>query len=264
MKKIPQDIIGDIAILKFPYSLKSAQKKKLANQFLKQHKNIATVLEKTGKFKGRLRKPETKFIAGKKKKETIHTESDAKFYLDIDETYFSPRLSHHRKTTCEQIAKKLKNNSKVLVMFAGISPWPIILAKTLKTKYPKKQVQIISNEINRKANLYAKKNIKLNKVEKYIFLVSGDAKKLPTKLNKNYKADIILMPRPNIKETFLKTALKLSKKSTTIYYHGFGTKEKVLEEIRRQVGKKATKIKITKAGEIGVRQWRWLAIFNIN
>ena len=263
MKKIPQDIIGDIAILKFPFNMSLKEKKKLGERFLKKRGNIKIVLEKTGKFKGRLRKLKTKFIAGDKKKETIHVESGCRFFLDVDETYFSSRLSAHRKNVCEEIAKKLKNGSKVLVMFAGVAPWPIILAKILKTKYPKKKVKIISNEINRKANKFAEKNIGLNKVGEYVHVVGGDVKKLPEKLGRNYKADVILMPRPNLKETFLKTALKLSKSGTRIYYHGFGGKKEVLGEIKQEVGKKAGKIKAGKAGEVGVRRWRWLASFKV-
>ena len=269
MKKIPQDIVGDIAILKFPFDMKSAEKKKLGARFLKEHKNVETVLEKSGKFKGRLRKLETKFVVGVRKKETVHTESGCKFIFDVDETYFSPRLASHRKETCEEIAKKLKNNFRVLIMFAGVAPWAIILAKILKTKYPKKKVEIISNEINRKANKFGEKNIKLNKLEEYIKIVGGDAKKLPEKLSRKEKGfDVILMPRPNLKETFLRTALKLVGKGGRIYYHGFGSREGVLEEVRGGAGagaglKKVGRLKIRKAGEIGVGRFRWLVSFKV-
>lgn len=264
--KTPQDIIGNIAVLKFPKKTGWLKKKLTARKILKQNKNIKTVVEKTEKIKGRLRKPKTKHTAGKKTKQTIYKENNCIFKLNIDETYFSPRLSSHRKNICNQIAKKLKSNSKVLVMFAGIAPWAIVLAKILKTKYPKKKIKITSNEINKKANTYAKQNIRINKLEKYIKIISGDAKKLPEKLSKNYKADIIIMPRPNLKETFLKTALKLSKKGTEIYYHGFGKKQKVLDEIQTQLKKhkiKTSKIKIKKAGEIAPYEFRWLAVFKV-
>ena len=101
-QKIPQDVIGNIAILKFNKTIKQAQKKKIANKILKQNKNITTVLEKSQKIKGRLRKAKTKFLAGEKTKITIHNENNCKFLLNIDETYFSPRLSSHRKQTLEK------------------------------------------------------------------------------------------------------------------------------------------------------------------
>lgn len=71
------------------------------------------------------------------------------------------------------------------------------------------------------------------------------------------------MPRPNLKDTFLKTALKLSKKGTTIFYHGFGTKEEVLNEIRKDTKGKIGKVKIRKAGDIGPYVFRWQAIFKV-
>ena len=142
-------------------------------------------------------------------------------------------------------------------MFASISPYPIVIAK--KLKQAKKQAKIISNELNEKANIAGKKNIILNKLQNNITLVEGDAKKLPVKLKEKF--DIILMPRPNLEDTFLKTALKLSKKGTTIFYHGFGTKKEVLNEIKKST--KIEKISIRKAGDIGPYKYRWQAQFKI-
>jgi tRNA G37 N-methylase Trm5 len=144
-------------------------------------------------------------------------------------------------------------------MFAGISPYPIVIAKKLKEA--KKSATIYSNELNKQASISAKQNIALNKLQKSIILIPGDAKKLPSKLK--HKFDIILMPRPNLKETFLPSALKLSKKGTTIFYHGFGTKETVLQEIRKATKNKIGRIKIRKAGDIGPYLFRWQAQFKI-
>ena len=71
------------------------------------------------------------------------------------------------------------------------------------------------------------------------------------------------MPRPNLEDTFLPHALKLSKKGTTIFYHGFGTKEEVLSEIKKDTNGKMGKIKIRKAGDIGPYKFRWQAQFKI-
>ncbi len=258
--KIPCDIIGDIAILKFPFDMKAKEKEKIGKRFLKEHKNIKTILEKVERIKGRLRKAKMRFVVGDDKRETIHSENGCKFFLNVEETYFSSRLSNERKLIAEDIVKKVtKKKNKILVMFAGVAPFPIVIAKMLKKAG--KKAEIISNEINKKANKFAEKNIELNKVEEYVKIVSGDASKLPEKL-KNYKADFIVMPRPNLKKTFLDTALKLSKKGTRIYYYGFGNKEEVLNEIKNEIDKKI-KIKIRKAGEIAPYKCRWLASFSV-
>ena len=72
------------------------------------------------------------------------------------------------------------------------------------------------------------------------------------------------MPRPNLKETFLENTLKLAKKGTTIFYHGFGTKEEVLKEIKKDTKNKIGKINIRKAGDIGPFAFRWQAQFEVN
>ncbi len=264
MRKIPQDIIGDIAVLKFPLkgiNSWSFIKKLKAKQFLKQNPSVKTVLEKTEKFSGELRLQKTKFLAGINKKETTYKENNCLFKFNVDETYFSPRLSNERKLAAEEILNQIKKNKtphpKIVVMFSGVAPYPITIAKTLKQNGIK--AKIISSELNTEASKYAEENVELNKLEDYIQVIDGDSKKLPEKIK--FKADFILMPRPNLEETFLKTALKLSKKSTRIYYHGFGTKEKVLNEINNEIKSKVKNIQIRKAGDIGPYIFRWLVSF---
>ena len=232
MKKIPQDIVGNIAILKFPKKTLKLIKILKARKFLKQNKTVTTVVEKTDKIQGKLRTSKTKHLAGIKTKNATYKENNCTFKFNIDESYFSPRLSNERKVIADEVAKLAKKNSNILIMFAGIAPYPITIAKKLKQS--KKQFHIYSNELNKKANQEAKKNIIINKLQNQITLIPGDANKIKTK----QKFDIILMPRPNLKDTFLKSALKLSKKGTTIFYHGFGTKEEVLSEIKKDTKNK--------------------------
>jgi len=76
-------------------------------------------------------------------------------------------------------------------------------------------------------------------------------------------ADFVVMARPNLKDTFLDSMLRISKKGTMIYYYGFGTRAGVLDEIKKDVGSKIGKVKIRRAGEIGAGRWRWLASFKV-
>ena len=260
MKKIPQDIVGNIAILKFPRKILNLTKRLKARKFLKENKSITTILEKTEKISGNLRMGKTKHLAGEKTKETTYIENGCIFKFNVDETYFSPRLSNERKIIADEISKiAKKQSSKILIMFAGISPYSIVIAKKLKEK--KKKALIISSEINKRANIFAKKNIQLNKLQNYITLIPGDSKNLSKKTKEKF--DIILMPRPNLKETFLKTALNLSKKGTIIFYHGFGKKEEVINEIKKDTKNKIGKIQIRKAGDIGPYIYRWQAKFKV-
>lgn len=265
--KVGIDIFGNIAVVKFPRDVKIVSKKRFANKILKEHKSVKTILEKTQKFKGRLRKMQTKHLTGEKTKEVLYKENSCVFRFNIDKTYFSPRLSNERK----EIAGKIKKGDEVLVMFAGIAPYSIVIAKLSKAS------KIYSNEINREANKYAKLNVELNKIKDKVILISGDIKKVvktwehfyPTrfKIENNKKIaikgkwlrpkfDVIVMPRPQLKETFLKQAFMLSKKGTRIFYYDFCKQDEidnVINKIKSEAKKCKVKIKMLKtktAGEI--------------
>lgn len=269
MKHRSFNIFGNIAVVNFPFNIKLSEKKKFAKQLLKERPNIKTVLEKCGKFSGRLRKMKIKHLAGEKNKEVLYKENNCVFRFNIGTTYFSPRLSNERK----EIASLIKKTNRVLVMFAGVGPYSICIAKN-------SGAEVYSNEINREANKYAELNIRLNGVSDKVELIPGDikliAKKItrfsvapPTRpkrfsLRSNRKEvnkipsffDVIVMPRPKLKESFLKEAFALSKKDTKIFYYDFckvEDKNKIIEKIKNEAKKAKKQIKILKiknAGEI--------------
>ena len=147
------NILGNIAIVNFPYSYSQSSKKKFANDLLKKHSHIKTVLEKSGKFKGRLRKMQTKYLAGEKTKEVLYKENNCSFRFNIDSSYFSPRLSNERN----EISSQVKKDDSVLVLFAGVSPFSIVIAKNSQAK------RVVSVELNKEASRYAIQNVELNK-----------------------------------------------------------------------------------------------------
>ena len=259
--KIPRafDVLGNIAIVNFPDDFKKSDhhrrtpknfrkkflqgaKKDFAEKLLKEQKSITTVLEKIGKVKGRLRKIKTKHLAGEKTKEVLYKENGCVFRFNIDTTYFSPRLSNERN----KIASKIKKHDEVLVMFAGVAPFSIVIAKNSKAK------KVYSNEINREANKYAKLNVELNKVKDKVEIVSGDVKRIANTLGKSF--DVIVMPRPRLKDSFLEQAFMLSKKNTRIYYYDFckiGEEKLIVEKIKQEAKKFRKKIKILKVKKAG-------------
>jgi|SRR3989338_974471 len=244
------DLIGNIALVRFPFNYKLSDKKKHALALIKSNTSIKTVLEKVGKFKGRLRKIETRFLAGEKTKEVLYRENNCTFRFNVDTTYFSPRLSNERK----EISSLIKNNEEVLVMFAGVAPYSIIIAKNSKCK------KVVSVEINKEASKYAKLNVGLNNLKNRVEVIQRDIKKFAKETKEKF--DVIVMPRPQLKETFLKEAFKVSKKGTRVYYYDFckfEDKEKIVEKIREEAKKSKKKIRIIKiksAGEIAPRKIR--------
>ncbi|HKZ34154.1 MAG TPA: methyltransferase domain-containing protein [Candidatus Nanoarchaeia archaeon] len=184
MKKASFDIFGNIALVKFPRGIKAKDKKLFADKLLHDNKSVTTVLEKTRGFRGRLRKQETKWLAGEKTKEVLYRENGCVFRFNIDKTYFSPRLSNERK----EIAQKIKKGDEVLVMFAGVAPYSIVIAKNSGAS------KVVSIEINKEANKYAKMNVELNGVKGKVEIIQGDVKRIANKIKEKY--DVIVMPRP--------------------------------------------------------------------
>ena len=249
------DIIGNIAIMKFGKERKK-EKLKEAKKLLKR-KNIKTVLEKSERVKGRLRTIKTKFLAGDKTLETVHKENNCKFRLNVEGCYFSPRLAEERK----QIAGKVKKKDKVLVMFSGVAPFAVAIAKRAK--------EVTAIELSRACSKYAEVNVRLNKLDN-VKLIQGDVKKKVTKGGLIVKGnlvplqfDVIVMPRPNLKETFLKQAFSVAKKGTIIYYYCFGNQDKLgkmIEQVYREskkVRKKIKILKVKKAGDIAPYKFRY-------
>lgn len=240
------NVLGNVAIVNFPDNTKLLDKKNFAKDIMNNNKMIKTVLEKSGRFSGRLRKMETKYILGEKNKEVLYKENNCSFRFNVDTTYFSPRLSNERK----EIALAIKENSSVLVMFAGVAPFSIVIAKNSKPK------EIYSNELNREANKYALLNAELNGVRNKINFVNGDIKKVAFKLKEQGKKfDFIVMPRPNLRESFLEQAFLLSKKGTKVFYYDFckvDETNKIVEKIKNKSydsGKKVKILNVKSAGE---------------
>jgi len=251
---------GDIALVNFPKETIEKEKITFAKKIMEENKSIKTVLEKSGQFKGRLRKMQTKHLAGEKNKEVLYKENNCTFRFNIDSTYFSPRLSNERK----EISELIKKDEEVLVMFAGVAPFSIVIAKNSDAK------KVYSNEINREANKYAKQNIEINKLKNKVELLPGDAKKVAIKLQeKKQNFDIIVMARPQLKDSFLEDAFKLTKKGTRIYYYDFCKMEdadKIIEKVKEEAKKANKKIKITnskKAGEIAPYKMRFRVDFKL-
>jgi len=194
IKKIPRsfDIIGDILIFSdFPKELKKKEKD-VGNYLLKKLKNIKVVAKKSKKYSGKKRTPKLKILAGEKRKETIHKESGVLIKINPEKAYFSVRSGTERL----RIAKQVKKDESILVMFSGVSPLPLILSKHSKAK------EIYGIEINKKAHKYAEENVKLNK-RKNIKLFRGNVRKIIPKLK---KFDRIIMPLPKDSENYLNLA----------------------------------------------------------
>lgn len=272
----PYDVIGNIVLVKFDRDAKAREKKKWAEKFLKEHKQVRTVREKSHKISGRLRTPTTKWIAGEKTSEAIYKENGCEIRLNIDTCYFSPRLATDRL----DVAKKVKSGERVLVMFGGVAPFALTIAKHSKAK------EVVTVELGREPSRYAKENVRRNKLSN-VLVVQGDVRKVLPKLladarrpkvrgatklktsptlrspNSFVGFDRIIMARPNLKDSFLDVAFSVLKRGGRIHYHGFypeSEKKEMIDMIKNEAKKARRKIRIIqvkKAGEVGVKTFRY-------
>jgi len=132
------------------------------------------------------------------------------------------------------------------VMFAGVGVYPIVISKY------KNPMKIVGIEISRECCKYFKENLKLNKMVGKIEVIQGDVKK---KIGKDLgKFDIVIMARPNLKESFLEYGLMACKKGTKILYHGFCNKDEIndlVNGLKKEAKDLKRKIRIGKIVRIG-------------
>ncbi len=216
------DIIGDIAIIEIPDIL-IPKEKEIANAIMQIHKNVRVVAKKQGPMEGEYRVRKLSIILGESRTETMYKENKVKMLLDITKVYFSSRLSFERK----RIALQVKDGEKILALFAGIGPFPLVIAKT------KKNCEIIAIELNPIAVEYMKKNIALNKI-KNIIAICGDVKEIVPREYKNY-ADRILMPLPKDAEEFLSIAYEGAKNNAIIHFYTFADIKNPFEDAKRKI-----------------------------
>ncbi len=238
---VPFEIIGDIAIFELRENKSKEEKIKIAKDIMEVHKNVRSVFCKAGGVKGVFRTRKLEFVYGENRSETIHKETGCVFKLDVKRVYFSPRLQYERA----RIAKQIKNYEKIFVPFAGVGPFPIVIAKLNKDK----NIEIYANELNPVAFKYLKENVKLNKVK--VNLIYGDAKKkLKVKKFKKF-ADRIIMPIPMSSESFLDIPFYLGRKGCIVHFYHFSRcAEETIRLIKNFARKKRRKIEIIFSREV--------------
>ena len=250
------DLLGNIAIIKSEGKTKK-QKLKQAEEILKKQ-GVESVYEKTSNVKGRLRTINAKWIAGKKNLIADYKENGCFFRFDISSCYFSPRLANER----QKISSMIKMKDRVLVMFAGVGVYPIVI---YKYSHPRK---ITGIELGKDCCKWFKENLMLNKIPKgKIEIVQGDVKK---KVNSSLgKFDVVIMARPNLRESFLKWGLMACRRGSLLIYYGFCKDDevkKLTEDLVKEARNYRRKIKINKivqAGEIAPYKHRFRIEMNV-
>lgn len=223
------DIVGDIAIIEVPEELQKKEMK-IADAILKTNKRIKVVAKKLGRVESEFRIRPLKVIAGENRTETVHIEHGCRMRLDVRKVYFSVRLSHERK----RIAEQVKPSENILVLFAGVGPFPLVIAK----KQP--NTKIVAIELNPEAVRYMKENININRI-KNILVEEGDARKVVLEKYKGF-ADRIVMPLPRSADKFLDVAFAGARDNCTVHIYGFAPIENPYTDIEKRIVEEAKKV----------------------
>lgn len=222
------DIVGDMAIIEIPEEMEKYEKE-ISESIMQIHKNVKTVVKKTGAVEGEYRVRPVRVIAGEKRTITLHREHGCRMLLDISKAYFSVRLSHER----ERIAALVKPKENILALFAGIGPFPLVIARN----HP--DTHIVAIELNPEAIKFMRQNIGLNKV-KNITVEEGDARIIVMNKYRNF-ADRILMPLPRSADRFLDAAFAGAKDGCIVHIYSFGPVENPYAEIEKKIAEEAKK-----------------------
>ena len=236
------DQIGDIVLVGEDVSAVEAKK-------LLKRVDVKVVLRRKGLYHGEYRTQDLEWLAGEKRKETVYTEHGIRMKLNVEKCYFTPRLGTERM----RIAQMVKPGEKVLVLFSGVAPYPLVLAKYSKASL------IIGVEKNPLAHMYALENCK-----KYLHIVlyTMDAKEFqyPDKF------DRIIMPLPKSAEEFLPLAVSQLKKGGVIHFYTFAAEEelpkKVLDLIRTKIPTFKV-LSLVKCGQYAPKKYRVCVDFTL-
>jgi len=200
------DQIGDIIIVRIPESLLS-KKKIIGETLLNEVKIAKSVFCQASAVEGDFRTRNLEILAGVNSTETEYKEFGCRFLVDVENVFFSPRLSTER----ERIANLIQDGEIMTNMFAGIGMFSIMVTK-------KKKCTLYSLDINPVASKLCEKNIAMNKLAGKVISINGDASRIIEEELMD-KSDRTLMLLPERSDEFLESAINTTKDGGIIHYY---------------------------------------------
>ncbi len=201
------DQIGNIIILRIPDSL-IPKKKMIGEVLLEKVKTARSVYYQSSPVEGDYRIRKIELLAGEDNTITEYKEHGCRFKVDVEKTFFSPRLSTER----QRIAELINDGEIVINMFGGVGMFSIVAAK-------KKRCHVYNVDINPSAANLCSENIRLNKKLKgTVESIEGDAAQVIEQRLRGV-GDRILMLLPERSDEFLNAAIMASKEKAIIHYY---------------------------------------------
>jgi len=231
------DVIGDIAIIQIPPEIEHREKD-IIDALLKVHPFLK-VIAKKGFHKGTFRIREYSIIWGENRLMTVHKENGVAIKVDLSKVFFNPRMKGERY----RLAQLVKDGERILLMFAGILPYALVIARY-------KNVEITAVELNEHAVKLGLENIEMNrkKLRGNIKVIQGDVFEVVPKLE---TFDRVISPTPKGVDAL---RLAIEKAEKWVHYYDFvyenrlkDFKERIIRECR-ELGREC-KVKIKKVSD---------------
>lgn len=185
--------------------------KDFAEGIMARNRHIVSVLKKESAREGEFRIREYSVVAGGDDTEVLHIENGYKLLVDPQKAYFSNRESTERM----RIASQVRPGEIVMIMFAGIGPYAIAIAKAQPDVR-----KVIAIEINPEAVRYMEHNVRINKLSHKVQPLQGDVRDACEPWYG--QCDRIVMPLPLGAGGFLDVAAKCAKRGGVVHLYGWG------------------------------------------
>jgi tRNA (guanine37-N1)-methyltransferase len=234
------DVIGSkdkaIAIIEVrDEDARAGVEKERASAIMSRNRHIVSVLKKESAREGEFRVREYSLVAGDSDTEVLHVENGYKLLVDPQKAYFSNRESTERM----HVASQVRPGELVMVMFAGIGPYAIAIAKA------RPDVQkVIAVESNPEAVRYMEHNVRINKLSHKVQPVQGDVRDACKPWYG--MCDRVVMPLPLGAGEFLDIAFECSKRGAVVQLYSWGNEadgsiytaaEKTIESFAKKAGR---------------------------
>lgn len=239
------DVVGKIAILEIDDEFRSFENL-IGETLLCINPSIQTVLRKDGPHQGEFRTQPMKCIGGVDTRETTHVENGISLTVDVEQVYFSPRLSNERL----RIATEVTNGESILHCFSGCAPLECVIGS-------KKNVVQVGVEKNPLGHSYGLKNVTQNKISQ-TQLVCKDFSEFDTQ----QKFDRIVMNLPKNAIEYVPHALLFATPKCVMHIYDFAKEGEFdssfakISELVTKSGKKCELLGYHTCGVQGVRLYR--------
>lgn len=191
-------------------------------------------------------------IVGEDTRETTVMENGVRLRVNVETAYYSVRMSTERA----RIAKLVKLGERILCLFSGIGPYPVIFSRHTEAS------EIVGIEINPAAHELAVENVAKNRCLN-VRLICGDAHEvLPKLAETKEKFDRITMPLPHTADEFLDSVMSVSHPGTVIHFYTFledGAFNSAIPRLREACsrnGFELARYDVVKVGQHSPRVWR--------